>query len=125
VDTFELCKAIRKAIVNRAAEVMTYKGWSDEFCAEQIREIPEWVKGSENFRPIHPAELTAEQMKELGFCGWSEESSLMLIPLWLLPFLADEFEGGCIDGETRTFKRDELDNDHRFGCLAYGVIPNH
>lgn len=124
METFELCKMIRRAIVNRAAEVMAYESWSADFCAKQIREIPEWVKGSENFSQIRPAELTAEQMEELGFGRWSDESPLMLIPLWLLPFLADEFEGGCIDGESRVFKRDDLDNDHRFGCLAYGVVPS-
>lgn len=123
MEQFDLCKAIRKTIVNRAAEVMAYKNWDSDFCAKQIRDIPDRIKGDDDFIKIQPEKLSREQMKELGFGAWSEESDLMLIPLWLLPFLADEFSGGCIDGEVRIFKRDELDSEARFGCIAYGVFP--
>lgn len=121
MNSFELAKAIRKAICSRAAQVFSYTNWSEEFAVKEIRSIPEWVKGSSNFNPIDPNEFTVEQLKELGFGQWDEESKLFLMPLWLLPFVKDELELGCIDGERRTFKREEIDNDERFGCLAFGV----
>lgn len=122
MDTYDLCKLVRQTILRRAAENMNYC-WSADFGDKRLREIPATLKSLKFFRPIDPAKLTAEQMDDLGFKAWSEETQLRLIPLWLLPFLVDEFEGECIDGERRVFKRDELDTDHRLGCLAYGVFP--
>lgn len=122
MTTYELAKMIRKAIVNRAAEVMAYTNWSDEFAASEIRGIPAWIKDSANFKPLDLTELTKEELIDIGCGMWDEESNLYLLPLWTLPFLPDEIELGCISGETKKFKRDEIDNDCRFGCLAYGVI---
>lgn len=121
MNSFDLAKAIRKAICNRAAQVFSYTNWSDGFAVKEIRDIPSWVRGSGNFKPIDPNDFTVEQLKELGFGQWDEESNLFLIPLWMHPFLADEIDGGSISGERKVFKRDEIDNDERFGCLAYGV----
>jgi hypothetical protein len=123
MDTYKLCKAIRRRIVNRAAEVMNYTSWSDDFAAKKIRSIPTAILSDENFQPIRVEELTAEQMDDLGFGSWSEENPIRLIPLWLFPFLPEEINCGCIDGESGTLKKSEMDNDHRFGCLAYGVMP--
>lgn len=122
MDTYDLCKLIRQTILNHAAENMNYC-WSADFGDKRLREIPTTLKNLKFFQPIDPAKLTAEQMDDLGFKAWSEETQLRLIPLWLLPFLVDEFEAECIDGERRVFRRDELDTDHRLGCLAYGVFP--
>lgn len=122
MDTYDLCKLIRQTILRRTAEIMVYN-WSADFSEKRIRKIPAIFKTAKFFQPIDPAKLTAEQMDDLGFKAWSEETQLRLIPLWLLPFLVDEFEAECIDGERRVFKRDELDTDHRLGCLAYGVFP--
>ena len=40
-----------------------------------------------------------DKTDELGFGRWSEKHQCGLIPLWLMPFLADEIEVECIDGE--------------------------
>lgn len=119
----ELCRSIRRIMINRSAECMTYATWSDEFIAKEIREIPKIVKEWKEYHPIDPNELTRDEMIELGFGKWSDEDPMYLIPLWLLPFLPDEIECGCIDGEKSLMKIAEMDNDNRFGCLAYGVMP--
>lgn len=124
MTTYELCKAIQRRIVARAAEVMNYTNWDSEFAVSGIRGIPGGILNDKAFTPIQPAKLTAEQMKDLGFKRWSEENPMCLIPLWLLPFLAEEIDCGCIDGSNGTLKKSEMDNDTRFGCLAYGVIPS-
>ena len=123
MTTYELCKAIRRRIVNRAAEVMNYTSWDHEFAANEIRTIPAKIMADEAFEPIRLEELTAEQMDDLGFGMWSEENPMRLIPLWLFPFLPEEINCGCIDGENGKLKKSEMDNDHRFGSLAYGVMP--
>jgi hypothetical protein len=62
-------------------------------------------------------------MADLGFGKMTEESPMWLIPLWLLPFLPDIIETECINGTKSVLKKSEIDNDERFGCLAYGVYP--
>lgn len=47
-------------------------------------------------------------MTDLGFGKWSEESTIRLIPLWLFPFLAEEIETECIDGEKKLTKKKKL-----------------
>ena len=124
MNTYELCKAIRRRITTRAAEVFSYGSWSDDFATSQIREIPKSIIESDGFFQINPNTLTSSEMDELGFCRWSGDSPIRLIPLWLLPFLVDEFEAGCIDGgPVKQVRREEIDNDHRFGCIAYGINP--
>jgi len=121
--TFEIAKHIRSIIVPRAAASMNYTNWGADFVASQIREIPEMIKKTNWFVPINPADLTEAEMRELGFGKWSKEDPMFLIPLWLFPFLPDEVDCGSISGEKRILKKSEMDNDHRFGCLAYGVVP--
>ena len=121
MTTYEKCVNVRRVIVTRAAEVMNYINWDDKFASKQIREIPEVL--AKKYGNINIAELTKAQMHDLGFGRWSEESPIMLIPLWLYKFLPDEFECECIDGTKKVMKTAEMDNDHRFGCLAYGIIP--
>ena len=122
MNAYEKCQAVRRAIVTRAAEVMNYTNWNDEFAANRIREIPEDL--AEKIGKINIAEQTAPQMDDLGFGRWSKENPMRLIPLWLLKFLPEEIESECIDGTRATLKTASMDNDHRFGCLAYGVWPH-
>jgi hypothetical protein len=83
--------------------------------------LKKWEEESGSFK-IDPTDLSFEEMIELGFGSWSEESPMRLIPIWLFPFLADEFKSESISGSKHS-KLSEIDNDHRFGCLAYGVVP--
>jgi len=125
-STFEKCMNIRQFIMNRAAEVIVYGGkgsWSPEFCFEQMTAFVEkQKKNSPDYYQIQPSELTSEQMDTLRFGRWSEDDPMRLIPLWLFPFLADDVRVRCIDG-SETLKKADMDDDHRFGQLAYGVLP--
>lgn len=124
MNTYDLCKYVQKRITTATAEVFSYVNWSDGFAVQQIREIPEKVLSTDGFEKINPLDLSADQMDDLGFGFWGEENPIRLIPLWILPFLVDEFEAGSIaDDSVKLIKRDNIDNDHRFGCTAYGVIP--
>jgi hypothetical protein len=124
-STFEKVKAIRTLLLNKIGQTLAYKNWSDEFKMSEINEIPtivkKWEKNDGSFS-INPNELSSEQMDELNFGNWSGESPIKLIPIWLFPFLCDEFECESIDGDKYT-KLSQLDNDQRFGYIAYGVVP--
>ena len=121
MSDYEFLLMVRRAIVNRAAEVFCYN-WSDDFSSERIKEIPGVFSKSKYFRKVDPNEMTKDQLFKLGF-QWDDESGLMLIPLYVYPFLKDEIICGSIsDICARLIKVSEIDTDHRFGCLAYGVF---
>ena len=122
LNTFEKCCIIRRMISTRAGEVMDYD-WSAEFAKKNIKGFPDDLNTEgDNFYHIQPSELTNDEMNKLEFGKWSKKDPIRLIPLWLYPFLADKIKTKCINGKEYT-KKSDIDNDHRCGCLAYGVIP--
>ena len=122
MNNFELAVKLKDMVVGKAAEIYTYINWKDGFAISEIRGYPDKIKAMEGFFKINPTDLTKSEAEALGFSKWDEESDLMLIPLWLLPFLIDEFEGGSISNDDHgIIKTSEIDDDHRFGCLATGV----
>jgi hypothetical protein len=125
MNTYEKCCSIRHMILTRAAEVMNYE-WDAEFSKKNVKEFPDDLKNRMNtkgndFFNIQPSELTRKEMDNLDFGKWSKDDPMRLIPLWLFPFLAEEIETKDIDGEGE-LKKEDMDTDHRFGCLAYGVL---
>ena len=122
MSDYDFLLMVRHAIINRAAEVFCYN-WGADFSSERIKEIQDVFSKSEYFRKVDPNELTIDQLVDLGFQKWDEESGLMLIPLYVYPFLKDEIVCGSIsDKEASLIKVSDIDTDHRFGCLAYGVF---
>ena len=123
MNTFELATTLKDMVTKKAAEIHTQINWEDGFALSEIRGYPDKIKSKNGFFKIDPNKLTRIEAKELGFGMWDEDSDLMLIPLWLLPFLVDEFEGGSISNDEREIiKTSEIDNDQRFGNLATGVF---
>lgn len=108
-------------IVNSAAEGFQYT-WSDEFHAKNtddaISRATKYLVGpsedptlaeDRRFDNIRWNEFSVDDLRLIGWGFWSEESKLMLCPLWLKEVF---------------FPGKEHDNDHRFGCLAYGFKLN-
>lgn len=124
MTTYELCRHIRRIIVNKAAGVMLYnQSWGAVSCMDEIALAAEKIKKMEDYRDLQLAELTLTEMTELGFGRWSEESTGRLIPGWMFPFLPNEIKTSCMDGSA-VLRKSEMDNDTRFGCLAYSVTPS-
>ena len=122
MSDYEFLLMVRRGIVNRAAQVFNYD-WSDGFSSKRIKEIPDVFSKSDYFRKVDPNEMTVDQLDNLGFQKWDDKSGLLLIPLYVYPFLKDEIICGSIsDICARLIKVSEIDTDHRFGCLAYGVF---
>lgn len=67
--------------------------------------------------------LTYEDMSQLGFGKWSNESELMLIPHYLHGALPKGLVVTCINGTTYTVGVDTINDDIRYGKLAYGLFP--
>lgn len=106
---------------NKIAETTQYKSWSDEFCRKEVQ------KATDNMlealkKNIDWSSLTKEEASELRFMRWSnEDPDLYLIPLWLLPILPIGTKLTTIFGDEITYDGHNVDNDVRFGCIAYGI----
>ena len=122
MSDYEFLLIVRETIINRAAEVFNYV-WSDDLSSERIKEIPDVFSKCDYFRKVDPNEMSIEQLESLGFKKWDSESGLMLIPLYLYPFLKDGLMcASILDIEARPIKVSDIDTDNRFGCLAYGIF---
>lgn len=118
--TYEICKYIRKRFTLAASDACMYTNWPDEFKLQSVLQVPDDIKNADGYRPVNVTDLSEQEMEELGFGLWDEESKLMLVPVWLLPFLDPDVLLTSISGDTASPV--DVDNDQRFGCLAYGVV---
>lgn len=104
--------------VNRIAETTQYKSWSDEFCRKEVQKATDSMLEALK-KNIDWSSLTKEEASELRFMRWSNENpDLYLIPLWLLPIGT---KLTTIFGDEITYDGHNVDNDIRFGCIAYGI----
>lgn len=62
--------------------------------------------------------LTDDELFALGFGNW--DGALRLIPLWAWNYIANGEELTSISDTVKVKGRDEIDNDVRFGCIAWG-----
>lgn len=63
--------------------------------------------------------LSMDDLVSLGFGRWDDR--LALIPGDWHSALPNGLELVCIDGQPAVVGRDYIDDDIRFGCLAYGI----
>lgn len=117
-------KEIRNCLTwyaNKVAETVQYKSWSDEFCRKEIEESTNKML-EELKKHIDFDNLTIEEAIELRFARWSEDQpDLYLIPLYLLPIIPIGTKLTTIGGEQLEYDGTNVDNDIRFGCIAYGI----
>ena len=107
-------------ITNQFANLNTYN-WSAKFKEQEVKSYFETFYNSIK-KYLNLEELTVQEAKELRFQKWDDKSDLWLFPLWVLPLIPEGMEVVTISGETIKFNRKEVDDDIRFGCLAFGVV---
>ena len=111
-------------LVNKLSELNTYN-WSAEYKQKQLQEFFETFYKSlykkENISLIDLSEMSVETARELRFKKWSNDSNLYLIPLWFKPLIPVGTELTCIDGEKIIYDGNNIDDEIRCGCLAYGI----
>ena len=105
-------------LANRVAETTEYN-WNSDFCKKEIKEATEKVI-EELKKHINWDNLTKQDCIELRFRKW-DDSNLYLIPLYLFPIIPIGLKVYCIDGDEIINDGTNLDNDNRFGCIAYGI----
>ena len=133
MNRIEKIERIQELLANEAGKHLSYKSWSDEFCRKDLRELRDKI--IEQIGRVSLEGLTKEEADRAAFGKWDEVSNLRLAPVWLYPFLhpGDELESisenkkvvgeNYTEAETANGVRNAgyIDNDNRFGCLAYGV----
>ena len=62
--------------------------------------------------------MSFRTLVDLGFGNW--DGSLILLPEWVYPYIADGETLICISGETMVKGQDYIDQDTRGGWLAFG-----
>ena len=129
IKVFKIFSNARNYLITRAIEGVVYD-WGSDYSEKNIKEHLEKLKNNkditkENFDILFT--LPKHLLDILGFGTWDDETEykLMLIPLWLFTLMPKDYKfiGGCIteDDQPYNYTVDQLDNDIRFGCLAYGV----
>lgn len=103
---------------NKIAETVQYNTWSDEFCRKYIKESTD-IFLNEIKKYINWDHITKEEASELRFGYWCDD--LYLIPLYLLPIIPIGTKLITIFGEEIIYDGTNVDNDIRFGCIAYGI----
>lgn len=100
-------------------QVYAYKSWSNETKTEEIKSV---FKSIEHYLgEIDLADLSQKDAKMLGFGTW-DASGLMLIPLYLKNVIKNKCVVYDIFGESSVWDVDSIDDDTRFGMLAYGFF---
>lgn len=122
MTTYELAKRYLVVHANVMALGYEYREtWSKEFRSDKVDDFYNGIRSRDGYRHINPRELSKQELLSIGGAAW-DGSGLVLLPLWMLFHLPDEIELTSITGETRVFRRGDIDNDERFGCLAYGIF---
>jgi hypothetical protein len=66
---------------------------------------------------------TADDLTALKWLRWDEDSGLYLCPAAQFGSLPDGIALWSISGDVKVKGRDHIDDDTRYGMLAYGIIP--
>lgn len=108
-------------LINKLSECYVYDNWSDDLKVKELNLGFDTVY-DELKKHIDFTKLTLEEAKELRFKKWDEDMpDLWLFPLYLVPIIPEGLEVTSINGETFKYEKDKMDNDIRFGCVAYGI----
>ena len=98
------------------------KGWSDEFARSETKKYMEKLQKTVK-EEVNLTQFTDRELGMLGFQRWSAACGMQLVPLWAVKALRDGTKLYSIDGEVAIVGKDEIDNDVRFGCIPYGIMP--
>ena len=101
-----------------AACYREFRTWTRELFDDLLERN---ISGHDKVTIEEVRQLTLEELEELGFLGWSKDSSLLLIPIYLIRAFKPDEEVIGIDGKTRKISEAEL--GVMYGLVAYGF--NH
>jgi hypothetical protein len=106
-------------ILNHTREVIEYD-WGLDYSKKVITDVMN--RAYEDLRKIDFTQLTMDEAITLGFRQFnSDDENFLLVPLWLYPALPDGIHLRSINNEEVIKGVNDIDNDNRYGLLAYGI----
>lgn len=81
-------------------------------------------KTKTEFRQLDLKSKTEKQLIKLGLRKWNEKTNLFLFPGEWFNIIPEGYNVVSISGKFQKFSKHTSDDDTRFGCLPYGIIPN-
>lgn len=119
--SFTEVQLLQKRLFRHMSESATYDSWSADFARSNVTDF---INEERKTKAIDPNVFTKAEAVALGFGNW--DGKLLVAPLWMHRFLKEGIQLKSINEEVVTVTYDEqgksnIDNDHRFGCIAYGV----
>jgi len=73
----------------------------------------------EELYPLDFSEFTEEELKILGFAYFDKD--LLVAPKWVFPYMKEGQTLTSISGSKVVVGKDYIDDDTRFGRIAYGI----
>lgn len=111
-------------LVNRLSELNTYNwdaNYKESVLKDAFNTFYKSLKKESNNHLIDLSRMTVETAKEMRFSKWDNNSDLYLFPLWFVPLIPIGTELTTISGDKIIYDGTNIDNDIRFGCIAYGI----
>lgn len=107
-------------LINTVSQTIIYNWDNNLKMQENEKAFETFYKELEKY--VDFKNITVDEAKELRFQKWSDEQpDLWLFPLYLAPIIPEGLEIEYIDGTKGIYEKDKMDNDIRFGCVAYGI----
>lgn len=103
------------SVMKIAGQIQAYS-WDDKFCREDLTRA--LVRMQEALKDVEWTSFSKEELFNLGFGNW--DGNLIVIPLHFYNSIKDGTTLYSISGSAHVKGKDEIDNDVRFGCMAYG-----
>jgi hypothetical protein len=130
-EAFKQLSTLRMAMLNTLGTNWACPKWPEEYKQNRLADLEKKAARQDDekgcFYPggVNLAQLDAEELMVLGFIPWSQEyPGMRLIPIWVMPALPPRGTVYTIEGRRLDYSPDApLDNEVRFGMLAYGVMP--
>lgn len=116
---------IRKAVVKTTARLFSskvYENWNDSFAREESNKTMDALVKFLKTKDLTKA--SKQQLRDLGCQAWDEDSPVLLVPLYIALSLPKDTEVMGIGGEVEKHDPDRFDDDIRFGCCAFGLVPS-
>lgn len=121
---FELLEEARLTIMTRM-DLQTKKHTTKEIIEDIQKKFDKMIQELKK-NNFNMKDLTLDEAKSVGFKLWDnnkdrEGKLLYLIPFWMYDLIPIGMEVESIFNEKIVNDGTNLDNDHRMGCLAYGI----
>lgn len=118
-EIFEKALGYMIYLANESAHSVAYNQDANYWTKEAFKKLKESNGKCEFWKQVF--KLDDEYRYKLGFKKWDSSHAEMLIPLWIVECLPEDFD--CIVtsifGEKSSIK--DINKDTRFGCIAYMV----